>query len=328
MAGAQGVLGRFTARALAAAGHNVLRGGRRAEEAADFRLVDLERPQTLAAALDGVDLVVTSIPDPLARLEREVLRRGGLLLSQASVPAPALRLLQADAAEGAKGTVVVNSGLTGVIGLVARDLLRQFPQADGVEIGFIISLNGSAGLAGVATAHSWLTSAPRLATVRRQFTPPRGLWSCFDLSLNDIVWMSPALTGARKVRAYMGMAEKGLAAFLRALNKLGLLKRLPVGLLAAPVRSRPPPKELTHEPIRMRTAVYERGQLLAARGVDAEGDYNSTVLSTAIFAGALLNRLGPGDLPAGLFFVEDLFQLGDMKACLDKEQIVVQPLLD
>ena len=45
--GAQGVLGNFTARALQAAGHRVLRGGRRVETTADFRLVDLERIGTL-----------------------------------------------------------------------------------------------------------------------------------------------------------------------------------------------------------------------------------------------------------------------------------------
>ena len=44
--GAQGVLGRFTARALQATGHRVLRGGRREESAAYFRLVDLDRPDS------------------------------------------------------------------------------------------------------------------------------------------------------------------------------------------------------------------------------------------------------------------------------------------
>ena len=206
--GAQGVLGDFTARALRAAGYCVLRGGRRPEDAADFRLVDLDRPETLDAALGGVDLVVTSIPDPDARAESHVLRRGGLLLSEASVPAPAQRRLEAEARNAARGATVLNSGLTGVCALVAKELLTRHPLADVIEIGFIASISGSAGLAGCRTAHGWLTEMPGLPTARREFTPPRGVRSCFDLSKNDIIWMSPQLTRNRRVLAYMGFAEK------------------------------------------------------------------------------------------------------------------------
>ena len=42
--GAQSVLGSFTARYLRDLGYTVLRGGRRAESADDFRLIDLVRP--------------------------------------------------------------------------------------------------------------------------------------------------------------------------------------------------------------------------------------------------------------------------------------------
>ena len=120
--GAQGTLGRFTAQRLRAAGHHVLRGGRRWEKASDFRLVDLDHMETFSAALQGVDLVVSSVEDPETRAEREILRRGGVLISQATIPAAAQRKLHSDSARDAKGTVVLNSGLTGVIGLVIKGL--------------------------------------------------------------------------------------------------------------------------------------------------------------------------------------------------------------
>ena len=120
--GAQGLLGRFTARAFRAAGYQVLRAGRRPERAGDFRLVDLARPESVRAALAGVDLVVSSIEDHQMRVEREILRRGGVLLLQATVPAAARRAFAADIAadfpNGPAGTVVCNIGLSGVSSLV------------------------------------------------------------------------------------------------------------------------------------------------------------------------------------------------------------------
>ena len=324
--GSQGVLGKFTARALSAAGYDVLRGGRRAESAADFRLVDLDNPKTLVAALEGVDLVVSSIEDPEARAEREILRRGGLLLSQATIPTTARRLREADIARGVKGTVVLNSGLTGVCGLVANDLLEQHPDADTIEMGFIISASASAGLRGFKTAHAWLTAMPRLPKVRRSFTPPRGSWSCFDLSRNDIIWLSEASMANRNVLVHVGIAEKWLDACLTLLNGVGLLKAMPESLFTLGVRIRPAPDELTREPIRMRMAVYRQGKLLAARGIDAEGDYHSTAQSTRLFSVSLLDLLGRGGVQSGLRCVEDLFSLRDLHSALADNRICIQPL--
>lgn len=324
--GAQGVLGKFTARALQSMGNKVLRGGRRAESAADFRLVDLDRSDTLATALEGVDLVVSSIPDNSARAERAILRNGGLLLSEASVPAEAQRSLYADAAMGATGTVVLNSGLTAVCGLVAKDLLEKFPEADTLELGCVISIKGSAGLAGCRTAHGWLTSMPGLPAVPREFTAPLGVRYCFDLSGNDNFWTSAAVTRHRRVLSYIGIAERGFNTFLRVLNRIGLLKVLPEFVLTAAVRLRPTPEQLSREPIRMRAAVYRQGKLLAARGIDAEGDYNATVLSTGMFSNSLLALRDRGGVRPGVYFVEDLFDLDDMRAELSDHRIVIWSL--
>ncbi|MOA12451.1 hypothetical protein D3C78_1324450 [compost metagenome] len=93
------------------------------------------------------------------------------------------------------------------------------------------------------------------------------------------------------------------------------------------VRLKPMPSRLTCEPMRSRIALYQNGRLLVAQGVSAEGDYNSTVQSTCLFVGALLAQ-PEGAWPQGLYGVEDLFRLHDLRADLEQKRILVQALVD
>jgi nucleoside-diphosphate-sugar epimerase len=68
--GAQGVLGSFIARQFREAGWAVTRGGRRPEIAEDFRLVDLDRSETIAEACGEADLVVSTVRHPALPAER------------------------------------------------------------------------------------------------------------------------------------------------------------------------------------------------------------------------------------------------------------------
>lgn len=92
--GAQGVLGSTVARAFADAGWSVLRGGRRPDGRAGFRLVDLDRPDTVRQAIAGADLVVDSVPHPGVAAETAVLRDGGALIDISARPAAASRRLR------------------------------------------------------------------------------------------------------------------------------------------------------------------------------------------------------------------------------------------
>lgn len=330
--GAQGLLGRFTARRLQAAGHRVLRAGRRPEAADDFRLVDLDDIATLRAALQGVDLVVSSVEDPDTRAEREILRGGGMLLSQATLPAAAQRRLRAEAGQGARGTVLLNAGLTGVMGLAVKDLLARHAEADTVEIGFVGSVLASIGATGGKTAHAWFSSAPRLRRVVRQFSAPRGHWPCFDMSHYDFLWLSDALTGGRRVRMYIGLAERAAGALLAVLGRLGWLRALPQAAFVGLASLRPAPAALSTEPVRVRAAVHRGARLLAACGIEAEGDYNGTSIATALFAQALLERAakaghgGEGGEGGGVANVEDRFSLRELAPALARHRIVVRPL--
>ena len=324
--GAQGTLGRFTAQRLKDAGHRVLRGGRRPEHAPDFRLVDLDRIETFSAAMEGVDLVVSSIEDPHTRAEREILRRGGVLISQATIPAADQRRLRADSMHGTKGTVVLNSGLTGVTALVIKDLLATHPEADTIEIGFVSSILASIGSTGSKTAHAWITSAPRLSVVERLFTPPHGLWPCFDMNHFDFLWLSEAMIAKRQVRIYIGIAERAFGALLRFLDLLGLLRAVPQRMMTGLVGLRPTPTTLTEESVRIRAAIYSNGSLLAARGIDARGDYNSTTISTTVFAQALLDLTSHQSLRPGVCSIEDVLQSKDVTSELNRSRIHVHAL--
>lgn len=92
--GAQGVLGAFVSRGLAAEGWDVRRGGRRREEAADFALVDLDRSETVRSAIRDVDLVINCVPDVRLVAERIALEEGGTLLNVGSLPLAPRRELE------------------------------------------------------------------------------------------------------------------------------------------------------------------------------------------------------------------------------------------
>jgi hypothetical protein len=63
------------------AGWTSIRAGRRPGSGADFRPVDLDQPDTLERAVDGIDLIVSTVPDERLVAERLVLTRGGMLIN-------------------------------------------------------------------------------------------------------------------------------------------------------------------------------------------------------------------------------------------------------
>ena len=83
--GAQGVLGSVLAGAFADEGWDVRRAGRRPESG--VHLVDLDWPDTLREALDGVDLVANPVPDARFVAEHVVLERGSTLVNMSAAPA-------------------------------------------------------------------------------------------------------------------------------------------------------------------------------------------------------------------------------------------------
>jgi NAD(P)-dependent dehydrogenase (short-subunit alcohol dehydrogenase family) len=89
--GAQGTLGNAVVKRFASAGWTVFPAGRRDDPREDFRKLDLDRPETVGAALRDVDLVVSAVADPKLTAERWVLEQGGLLVNCSHAPARAAR---------------------------------------------------------------------------------------------------------------------------------------------------------------------------------------------------------------------------------------------
>jgi hypothetical protein len=163
--------------------------------------VDLDRPETVAAAIAGVDLVVDPVPHPELAAERLVLREGGALIDVSMRPAAACRRLREETT-GARGTVVLNAGRTpGVSNLVAADLLAAHPDADAVEIAFSFSGGGVSGRAGGASLHRHLTSARRHRTAVISFPAPVGPTRCLRVAESEDGWLGD-LAGRRAVATY------------------------------------------------------------------------------------------------------------------------------
>ncbi len=134
--GARGVLGSALVRAFEDAGWRVVQGARQRDGTRGSTFVDLDRPETVAAAIARVDLVVDAVPHPELTAERVVLREGGALIDVSMRPAAAAQRLRAETTS-ARGTVVLNAGRSpGVSNLVVADLLASHPDADAIEIVF------------------------------------------------------------------------------------------------------------------------------------------------------------------------------------------------
>src|ERR687898_1488750 len=183
--GAQGVLGGAVVRAFEDARWRVVRGMRRRDGVGGSAFVDLDRAETVAAAIAGVDLVVDPVPHPELTVERAVLREGGALIDLSMRPAAAGRRLRQETTS-ARGTVVLNAGRTpGVSNLVAADLLAAQPEADAVEIVFSFSAGGVSGRAGRESLPSPLTAPRRHRPATIPFPAPIGPTRCLRFAESE-----------------------------------------------------------------------------------------------------------------------------------------------
>lgn len=316
--GAGGVLGSLTARAFEAEGWQVVRGGRRGREG--FRVVDLDREDTITAALADVDVAVNTVPHPELPAERVALRKGGRVVNVSTHPPAAGRALRARARD-ARGTVVLNAGVApGVTNLVAADLLARHPEADVVEIALTVSAGGASGRAGGEFAHRGLTSVRRHRTRRIPLPEPYGERTCLGFAEEERGWLGD-VAGARAVESYICFAERAPATAILALNRLGVMSVLP--RLAFVAGRGKPPEEASHERVAEWVGVRAGDRRLAARTVECRGDYASTAAVAVGFAAALLGERG-GELPsAGCLYPDELVTLTDFEPALRAAEIEV-----
>jgi hypothetical protein len=312
--GAGGVLGGLTARAFAAAGWAVRCGARRPRPGQVE--IDLDRRDSVAAALDERELVVNTVPHPDLLAERHVLEHGGSLINISALPAAAGRSLRAVAA-GAPGTVVMNAGLApGVTTLVAADLLRLHPDARELEMVLTLSRTIPSGEARSDFVHRGLTAVARHRAARIPLPMPFGERLCLGFGEGDAGWLGGVAEG-RVVRLYVCIAEPAAHKSLLMLNDAGEITTLRRSMIGS--REPPTDRSASDEPVAHWIAAVRGGRRLSARTVECRGEYLHAARAAVIFASSLLAH----DRPGGCVDPEEICTLGGVEAELGAAGITV-----
>ncbi len=310
--GARGVLGSTVVRALEDGDWRVVRGARRPVGDRECRVVDLDRPETVASAIADVDLVINVVPHPGMTAERLVLRDGGALIDISARSAAMGRRLRAEPTDP-RGVVLLNAGRTpGVSNLVAAELLSAHPDADTVEIAFGFSASGISGPAGGEFVHRHLTSRRRHHTAVVPFAPPLGPQRCLQFAESEAGWLGDLGHGLI-VGTYARFAPAALNRALLVLNALRLMSVLPGTMFAGKSTV---PERITREPVTEWVSVLRHGTRLAACTIEGEGAYRTTVAATAVFASALLDAVAGNSDRSGCFDPQELFTLQQLDASL------------
>jgi hypothetical protein len=303
--GAHGVLGALTADAFDAAGWEVRRGAR--EPRAREVRVDLDRPESIAAAIRDDELVVNTVPHRGLTAERAVLERGGVLINTSAMSAAGGRALRA-VAGGARGTVLMNAGLApGVTTIVAADLLRQHPGAEELELVFSLSSVAPRGPESADFIRRGLTTVARHRTVAVPLPEPFDELLCVGFGEGDAGWFGGIAEG-RVVRVYVYITEPAVHERILQLNELGRMEELPDSLIGP--RGQSVDGTASDEPVAHWIAARRGGRRLAARTVRCRGDVLHAARSTVVLAEALLARPRRG----GCFDPEELFTLAEVEA--------------
>ncbi|KAA0017036.1 hypothetical protein [Antrihabitans cavernicola] len=314
--GSTGVLGSTIAAAFTEQQWTVLRGVRASDDAPGTVHVDLDDPDSVTQAMRQSELTVTSVPDHNCVAENIALKQGGILLNVSTLDSEHTRAMRQQS--NATGTVILNTGLApGVTNLVVADLLQQYPEADTIEVALGFSTKGMGGRAGVEFVYHNLTSGTHDTAVI-PFPRPIGRRRCIAFAEQEPGWMGACADG-RQVHIYACFDSRPLHTGIRALNKIGLLSKIP----SAPfmIGHGSVPKSPTTESIVHWVSVKKQDQLLAARTVECRGDYLSCARATTIFAAAALDA----DLRAnsGCFSSEEVFGLAELRPELSRAGIDV-----
>jgi hypothetical protein len=314
--GAQGALGALTVSAFRDAGWAVRSAARRPSNG-QVR-VDLDRPDSVRAALEAEELVVNTVPHRELVAERHVLEAGGVLINVSALPADAGRSLRA-VAGAARGTVVMNAGLApGVTTIVAADLLRQRPDATELEIVYTLSLRARRGPASAEFIHRGLSRVARHRTAVVPLPKPFGEKVCLGFGEIDAGWLGGIAEG-RIVRQYIYVGEPELHERLLELNTAGGMDKLPRSLVTR--RKSSALSSASDEPVAHWIAAIRMGRRLGARTVECRGDFLHAARSTVVFANALLT----GPRRAGCFDAEEIWTLSGVETELKTAGVTVVP---
>lgn len=301
------MLGALAVRTFGAAGWEV-RSGARGAGPGQIE-IDLDCPDSVAAALQPHELVVNTVPHRDLLAERLVLERGGTLINLSALPAAAARSLRA-VAGSARGTVLMNAGLApGVTTIVAADLLRLHPDANELEIVFTLSSTTPRGPASAEFVHRGLTAVAQHRTVVVPLPSPFGERRCVGFGEGDAGWLGGVAEG-RVVRVYICISERSTHERILALNSARVITTVP-GPMIAP-RVLPADGTPSDEPVAHWIAAIRGERRLGARTVECRGDFLHAARSAVVFADALLSQ----DVRGGCFDPEEICTLSALETRL------------
>jgi hypothetical protein len=312
--GAQGVLGNYIAKGLSEAAWEVTRAGRRPEEAADFRQLDLADPKSVSEGVRGFDLIVTTAHSPDLTLEGTILDQGGTLIDLIELSKP--ERAQLGEVTKPKGLVVTDTGLGGVAYLAIAELLDVHPAADAAEYALMVSASGSTGRAGGLFAHKLLTSSRHHETAMVPFPEPFGTRRGLEVG-QDTRGVPRTAVNDVPIRHYLCMLPSPLNGMLLALNSARLISVLPAASFTAGAGN--VPDELSDERICEWVAVSCDGERVATQTVEGEGYYRMTTAATVVFADALV-----GKREKGLCSIEQLVSLSELRPALGERGVSVR----
>jgi NAD(P)-dependent dehydrogenase (short-subunit alcohol dehydrogenase family) len=318
--GGQGVLGEFVARTFSGAGWDVIRAGRRAEEAEDFLLLDLDDSAALANALGDADVVVNTAHHRDLAPERTALREGATLIDLTDLNAKERQSLHAESGN-ARGLVVADAGLSGVAYLALDDLLRHHPDADGAHYALMFSASGASGRAGALLGHALLTDTSHHESKKIRLPKPWGRQRCLEVGTGTARGTLSEALAEVPLRHYLSMQPRVLQTALLGLNAARLISFLPPSMFTAGTGK--VPSEPSDEPICEWVSVSRNGKTLAARTIEGHGYYRMTAAAILIFAETLGRS---SKAKQGLFDLYELVTLDEIARSLERHQISVNQL--
>ena len=220
-----------------------------------------------------------------------------------------------------RGLVVDRTGLGGVTGLAAAELLAEHPEADALEFGITASARETAGRAGGVLIQRMVSGLPHLETLSVMLPKPFGQRRCLSGEGGAAELVAPLARG-RKAQLYICFLPAAFNALILSLNALRVASRLPDAVFQIGRSSLP--GELSHQPTCHWVGVSRAGVRLARRFVLGKGDYRSTVGATLVFAEALLASPGAKRRPGGVFGAEELLKLSELLPALKAQGIRVE----
>jgi hypothetical protein len=317
--GGQGVIGTFVARELVAAGWQVTRAGRRAEDAPDFRLIDLDDPADLRQACSRVDLVINTAHHRELAPQRMLLHQGGMLIDLTELAPLARRKLASVGSDG-PGLVVTDTGLGGLAYLAIAELLAEHPEADIAEYALMVSANGSSGRAGALFAHSLLTASSHHPSATVPYPEPFGKRRCLQVGVASEVVLRERI-GEIPLRHYLCMQPRPLHSMLLAFNRARLIGTLPKASFMSGTRK--VPSEPSREKICEWVAVGRGGERLATQTLSGRGYYRMTAAATVAFAEALVGTGASDHGKSGLRSIDELVTLAAVQPAIEQHGIAV-----